>query len=348
MSRRRSRWPATDVFGFSLADILTTALGCVLLLFLVAVFHIRTTLSAEKSAHENTLDQLQAEERGRGQLAAALGQTRNAQSEAQLALAAADAKRRGLEQDLAALRARYAALQGAAKDAVDELDPRTARPVDVVLVIDGTRSMKPSLDATRRNLEAAAEALRVVSPTARVGVVVYRDKREREGVRLQSHDLTDDEDDLAAFLSGIKATSSRRDTDLPEWLCGALDHAVDAEWRSDAIKLIIATSDAAAQDPGAKRCLELARSFREDGGQIHMLTTRPRGMRKRKVRRDFKKSVLPQHAAIAKAGGGLHVEQADADALLTALLRAAYAERAAAPLEKLRDAVEKTAGEDRP
>ena len=340
MSRRRGRWPANDVFGFSLADILTTALGCVLLLFLVSVFHIRTTLRAEKSAHANTLDQLQAEERGRGRLAAALGRTKNAQSEAQRALEAADARQKGLEDDLAALRARYAALQGAATDALDELDPRTARPVDVVLVIDGTRSMKPSLDATRRNLESAAEALRVVSPTARVGVVVYRDKRELAGVRLQSHALTEDEDDLAGFLSGIKATSTRRDRDLPEWLCGALDHAVDADWRDDAIKLVIVTSDAAAQDPGAKRCLERARAFRSAGGQVHMLTTRPRGMKRSKIRKHFHKEVLPQHAAIAKAGGGLHVEQADADDLLTALLRAAYAERAAAPLEKLRDAVD--------
>ncbi len=347
MARRRSRWPANDVFGFSLADILTTALGCVLLLFLVAVFHIRTSLFAEKTAHAETMDQLQAESRGRGKLAAALGTTRKARGQAEAArgqaeraLAAADALNKGLNEELGALRARYAALEGAARDAVDELDPRTARPVDVMLVIDGTRSMKPSLESTRRNLQSAAEALRVVSPTARVGVVVYRDKREKAGMRLQSHALTGDQASLGRFLSGIRATSTRRDRDLPEWLCGCLAHAIEADWREEAIKLVIAASDAGAQDPGAASCLEQARVFRAEGGSVHMLTTRPRGLRRKHVRKDFNKNVLPQHRAIAKAGGGLHVEQADSDALLTALLRAAYAERSATPLEKLREAVE--------
>ena len=39
MSRRRREKKGAEVFGTSLADILTTALGCVLLLFLLAVMH---------------------------------------------------------------------------------------------------------------------------------------------------------------------------------------------------------------------------------------------------------------------------------------------------------------------
>jgi len=77
-----------------------------------------------------------------------------------------------------------------------------------------------------------------------------------------------------------------------------------------------------------------------------MLTTRPRAFRRRNVRRDFESVVLPQHAAIAGAGGGIHVRQADADALLTELLRAAFNERAAAPLDRLKRAVDDRPGSD--
>ncbi len=343
MARRRRQLGDHDTFGgVSLADVLTTALGCVLLLFLVAVSHIRDSLFAEQDAHSQTQKELLATNERKGALASALESTDQQRSAAERALSAARARAGELEAQLTALRSehdallgQHDALRGSVRAVVEDLDPRTARPVDVMLVIDGTRSMKPSLDSTRRNLESATEALRVVSPTARVGVVVFRDKNEKKALRLQSHALTADAPALRAFLGGIQATSTRVDRDRPEWLCGGIAHAVEADWRPDAIKLVIAVSDAGAQDPGARRCLEDAQGFREAGGRLHMLTTRPRGMRRKAVRLDFEKNVLPQHRRIAAAGGGLHVEQADADDLLTALLRAAYEERAR-PLERLK------------
>jgi hypothetical protein len=210
------------------------------------------------------------------------------------------------------------------------------------MVIDGTRSMQPSLDATRRNLISTMKALRVVSPTARVGVVVFRDQREDRGLRLESHPLTDNERDLARFLQGIKATSTSADRDRAEWLCdGGLRAGAEASWRDEAIKLMIVVSDADAQRP--KACGEIAQKFAAEGGRIYMLSNLPEGYNNRRqgpLRRVYQNKVLPQHAEIARLGDGLHVKNAEVDALLTEVLRGAFQTRTRVSLDALKRAVE--------
>ncbi len=369
MSRRREKRRGAEVFGTSLADILTTALGCVLLLFLVAVMHIRGSLNDARDELTAEADRraraeaarITALDRERAAEAAARVAT-GAASEAELALAALRAERDALladrerlladragltealaesEQMARAARGRAAALDETARRVLGELDPLTARPVDVMLVIDGTRSMAAGLDATRRNLRATLDTLRVVSPTARVGAVVFRDRREAPGLRLEQHPLTADEAELGGFLADIEATSTAVDDDRPEWLCGGLAAGAAARWRPDAIKLIIATSDAAADDPGARPCLDTARRFAADGGRIYVLSTPPPGYgRRRGITREHDRIVRPQHRAIAAAGGGAHVDGAQADALSTEVLRAAFRARTGDPLDRLRRAVD--------
>ncbi len=368
--RRRDGRRGAEVFGTSLADILTTALGCVLLLFLVAVMHIRTSLT---DARDSLVAEAEARARAESARIAALDRKRIAEaaarrasgaaSEASVALAALQAdrdrllaERDGLIADKEALTAalatseqraqqasgRAAALDQSVRAVLGELDPLTARPVDVMLVIDGTASMAAGLDATRRNLRATVDTLRVVSPTARVGAIVFRDRREAPGMRLEQHPLTADAAELADFLAGIEATSTGVDDDRPEWLCGGLGAAEKARWRPGAIKLILTTSDAAADDPGAGPCLDTARRFAAAGGRIYMLSTPPPGYgRRRGITREHDRLVRPQHRAIAAAGNGAHVDAEQADGLSAEVLRAAFRARTVDPLQQLRNAVDR-------
>lgn len=362
MSRRRRRGES-DAFGASFADVLATALGCVLLLFLAAMTIIKSSLLDEKAEHASTQAELALEATGRetaelaklkekGQRTAV--ERTLAQERAALAVARRRAKE--LEASLAGLTAqlnreklakaeamqRFRGLRDATRTAAQELDPKQASPVDVVMVIDGTRSMQPSLDATRRNLISTVQALRVVSPTARVGVVVFRDKREERRLRLEAHPLTDNERDLARFLQDIEATSTKADTDRAEWLCdGGLRAGAESAWRDEAIKLMIVVSDADAQRP--KACAKVARDFAAKGGHIYMLSNLPEGYNGRRngrLRRIYRNQVLPQHAEIAKLGAGLHVTGAEADALLTEVLRAAFRSRTAISLDALNRAID--------
>lgn len=364
MRGRRRRAAQGEAFGTSLADILTTALGCVVLLFLVAVTRIRDDLQNAQATLQSAQSDLVAEEEGR-KLAEQARQVEQgkrtaveqamldalaARGEAERALKASEEKVKSLsarietiEEQTARLTsnmqeadARNRRLAEGVRSAVTALDPRTAEPVDVMLVIDGTKSMGPSLDATRRNLGSVVKALRVVSPTARVGVVVFRDKRERKALRIQNQPLTANVDTLRDFLAGIEATSTAVDTDRPEWLCGGLREATEAKWRENAIRLVIVVSDATDHDRKAAECLRLAQEFHAAGGRISVMSTLPEGMDRRGVAAEYADRVLPQHASIAAAGGGTHVSQAEADALLTEVLQSAYRSRTSDPVDALR------------
>ena len=369
MRRRDRTWRHGEAFGTSLADILTTALGCVLLLFLVAVMNIRQALSTEKAAHVRTTEQLVAEEEGRKvaeqekqvvqgaktAIERALAAQQAARGEAERALRAAEEDKRGLDAKLLAqaealataektiqeMEERHGRLREAAARVVERLDPGSMAPVDLLFVIDGTRSMEPSLDAARRDLQSLARALGVVSASARVGVVVFRDRREAEGFRLESHPLTNDFESLGQFLAGIQASSTRVDDDLPEWLEGGLQAGVTAGWREEAVKLMVVVSDAATQDGRTADCERIVRGFRDRGGRVFVLSTVPAGYdAKPDLAADYRDVVLPEHEAIAAAGGGVHVDGTGSDTLVHEALKAVIHTRDAEPLDALKGALD--------
>jgi len=340
-----------DSFGMPLADLLTTALGCMMLIFMVASMFMRDeiALQAQLSEQEAT-GRMSAEERARRLERARDQLTRDAERLAGQVSAltarldeqgraldsqrrAAEGERRDLGAQLETLARALAAAEGRLKDqttqvtnVIHQLNPATARPVDVMLLIDGTKSMQPSLDAARDNIKTAIRALRIVSPSARVGVTVFRDKNERPELRVEHKDLSDNEDALRAFLSGIKAMSTARDKDRPEWMCGGIEHTLKhTSWRKGSIRLIAIVSDAATQSPKAKRCVELAAGFRKEGGFVHISSTLPDGYgERREVTREYDEVVLKEHAAVAAAGGGRHIQKADEAALMEVVLRAAF------------------------
>lgn len=370
MSRRRDRrWKHGEAFGTSLADILTTALGCVLLLFLVAVMNIRQALSTERAAHVRTQELLQAEESGRlvaeqqkqvvqgkksaletalTDAQAAFAKSEEERGGLERALRAQDAEKKGLEQQLVAtnatledVRERYGKLREAAANVVSRLDPGQLSPVDLMLVIDGTGSMEPSLDAVRRDLQSLVTSLGVVSSSARVGVVVFRDRRENKDFRIESHPLTADTASLRSFLGGIRAASTHADDDLPEWMLGGLQEAARASYRDEAVKLMVVVSDAAAQDDEVGACEAVATRFRESGGRVFVVSTIPSGYdRKPEMARDYDQRVLPEHAAIAAAGGGIHITGTGSDTLVHEALRATLHTRVATPIDELRGVLE--------
>lgn len=359
MKRRRGGgdWRHGESFGTSLADVLTTALGCVLLLFLVAVLSVRHALTREQSAHGETRQRLQVEEYERtavelenrrskeeqSALLSALSVEQKARDELSRALQATEAEKQGLKNDLIAdskalvdLQTRHDQLRNAVRTAVEQLAPQSARPVDLVIVIDGTGSMKPSLDAARQHLHGLISALRVVSPTTRIGIVVYRDRRELDPLRLQVHALSDDVGSLKTFLDSIVATSTRVDTDLPEWLLGGVQAAVQSDWRPEATRVITVVSDAGAQDGAIGEAMAEAAEFAASGGRLFVLSTLPSGLEEgNPVAQNYHAEVLPEHEALAKAGGGVHLTGTDADRLLHEIMEATLRARTEDPLRDL-------------
>jgi hypothetical protein len=370
-SRSRGRAPQSEgeAFGMPLADLLTSALGCMMLIFMVASMFMRDEIAIQTAGKtKEAIERMTAEERALrlevakdeltrdaerlaqqvGALSAQLSASERARDEERRAAVVVAGERQSLSAQLEALSAALSAAQVKADDqrktvaeVIQDLNPSTARPVDVMLVIDGTKSMQASLDAARDNIKTAIRALRIVSPQARVGVTVFRDQKELPAFRIEHKDLSAEEDSLRAFLTGIKAASTSRDKDRPEWMCGGLEHAIKrASWRKTSIRLVAVVSDAATQSPRAKHCVELAARFHKEGGSVHISSTLPEGYgERREVTREYDEVVLKEHAAIAAAGGGRHIKKADEGALIEVVLRAAFEVRLEG-VQRLRQSME--------
>jgi hypothetical protein len=360
---RANRWKNGEAFGTSLADILTTALGCVLLLFLAAVLNARLTLSREQSAHTQTRAQLLAEEEGRkvaeverlvalgkqtaveeallkeraarGELDRALKSSENTAKALSAEFAGNQTRLQQLEAELAASRASVAALElkygklEEAARAAAQAQGASLPAVDLLLVVDATASMAPSLDAVRRDLKSLITALGVVSSSPRVGVAAFRDAREAPEFRVETLAPTGDLGALAAFLDQLQAQSTRADTDLPEWMSGGMRAAMEMPSREDALRLMVVVSDAADQVAnGAPSARDAAKEFRARGGAVFVLSTVPGSVEKNpETAMDYGVRVLPEHAGVAADGGGSHLPEAGVEALTREVLRAVLAAR---------------------
>ena len=386
LRRGRRSSGSDESFGVSLMDLLTAALGCVLLIFIV--YSVVTSGDLQRFLAKNTSliemiknqDQvIAASEREATLLNGMIAELKKQLSAEELKRLEEGAKR---DRDLEELKLGHVtSIEQMIRELTllrSALDPQTARPVDVMLVIDGTNSMAPSLNAVRQNLRAIIGALQVLSPTARVGVTVYRDRRESKRIRLEYQGLSRDVDTLKRFLDKIKAKSTRRDRDRPEWMCGGLRAAVLGEryaaqtkratqrindgapltqpraaqsraaqsravkgWRHEAIKIVVVVSDAGSNSERARECVEVATYFKAQGGQVHVVSTLPKGYKRRRdVTREYDEIVLRDHAAIAKAGGGEHIQRATESTLLEEVLRSAFRSRLA-ELERLKDIIKR-------
>jgi hypothetical protein len=345
--RRHKRHQQNEDFAMSLMDLLTTALGCILLIFIVYSLLMNGDLQRFIHKNKDLIVAIQDKEKETRALLSVIEQLKIKSSEQEVLLAKKDITVAENKAKIGVLLSRFDHIL---KELGDSVDPRTAQAVDMMLVIDATSSMQNSLSIVKQNLETVIAALHILSHKARVGITVFRDRREKEGYRLQQQSLTADIKELKSFLRKITAGSTAVDDDRPEWLCGGIQAGIlglasngapnpfthqsqkldieQGQWRAKAIKIMIVVSDAGAQDQGAKSCIKLARAFEKQEGKIHVVSTIPRGYTKGGVvNEEYNYIVLKEHAAIARAGLGEHIQKAKESRLLESVLGSAYKAR---------------------
>ncbi|MGC6486957.1 MAG: VWA domain-containing protein [Planctomycetota bacterium] len=205
--------------------------------------------------------------------------------------------------------------------------------LDLMICIDSTGSMQPTIDALARALGEMVEILDGISPKLRLGVVHYKDKGElgdagakvvqplNKNVKTARKKL----EKLRAFGGG----------DLPEAVLGGLDLALHKKrkWRPEANKLVIVIGDAPPHAHETSKLVDLARAAYERPGTHGQRGGKPTtGPRKKmtpfltstmgvflKFRGDAQMPGLQQFRAsqqqmradfqeVAKAGGGVFVD----------------------------------------
>ena len=134
--------------------------------------------------------------------------------------------------------------------------------LDIVLVIDGTKSMDFVMADVKARMTQLAIRVRQLVPIARVGVVVFGGK----GEPLQIQSLTLSTAKLQAFLSSIQA---RGGGEWEENTLGAVQAAVTKmDWKPYARKVIVLIGDSPPEKDDFAPLAALIRDFRSKNGTL--------------------------------------------------------------------------------
>lgn len=137
--------------------------------------------------------------------------------------------------------------------------------LDVVLVIDGTDSMRLVMADVKARMKMLVRAIQHLVPTARVGIVVYGG----EGEPLDVQPLTLSPAKLDAFLSAIQTKGGG---EWEENTYGAMQAAVERmDWKPYARKVIVLAGDAPPKQDKFAAILELERKFRAENGTVSVV-----------------------------------------------------------------------------
>lgn len=139
--------------------------------------------------------------------------------------------------------------------------------LDVVLVIDATSSMQFVIDDVRERLSDLVATLQRLVPTARVGIVVYRDQEDEYVTKWT--DLSFHTNKLQSFLANISAAGGG---DFEEAVRDALDAAVeDLTWRKKSKRVIILVGGSPPHAWDVDDVYRIAHDFRGDRGQVNTI-----------------------------------------------------------------------------
>ncbi len=139
------------------------------------------------------------------------------------------------------------------------------RGFDVVLVIDGTGSMKLVIDEVKARMHALMLAIHHLVPTARIGIVVYGGKHEP----IEMQPLTLSASKLESFLDSIHAGGGDQ---WEENVGGALESAIKRmDWKEYATKVIVLVPDSPPEKGDLPALMAMARSFHGRGGTLNAI-----------------------------------------------------------------------------
>ena len=211
--------------------------------------------------------------------------------------------------------------------------------LDVALVIDTTDSMQFVIDDVKAKLSELVGNIQRMVPTARVGVVVYRDKGDDYVVKWT--DLSFHTQKLKDFLLHINADGGG---DWEEAVKEALDAAVhELKWRKQSKKIIILVGGSPPHPWDVDDVDKIVADFHRDGGFISTIdvTARQHDEFDRHLWQslhgkepykpsplpDFYKEVARSFGKIASEGGGELISLDQDKALIREVLQLTFGSR---------------------
>jgi hypothetical protein len=171
--------------------------------------------------------------------------------------------------------------------------------LDVVLVIDGTGSMKLIIDDVKAHMRDLVGAIHNIVPTARVGIVVYGGVGER--VAMQP--LTIMPARLESFLAGLDAKGGG---EWEENVLGGIRAATEKmDWRPYAKKVIVLVADSPPPKADFTQLRAIAARFHRNNGAFNAIDLS--ALEHQRFEAAFNKQVhnAPASTAVSPAGSAL-------------------------------------------
>ena len=219
--------------------------------------------------------------------------------------------------------------------------------LDVALVVDASGSMQMIIDDLKERLDAVVETMQRLVPTARIGVVCYRDKdddniatapRQSEDFLVKWTDLTFNTKKVESFLGGIVAEGGG---DWPEAVKDGLQTAMTKlKWRADAKKVLILIGSSPQHDKDTPAIRQMIADWRNRNGVVSTIDVSQKlhEEHERKIHRwlygeelkeisplpDFYQELRDDFADIARRGGGESIALGQDQALVQHLLVLAF------------------------
>lgn len=136
--------------------------------------------------------------------------------------------------------------------------------LDVVLVIDGTGSMRFVMDEVKAKMQKLVLAIHRLVPVARIGIVQFGGRGENDQIQA----FTTSSAQLQTFLGNIQAQNGS--FDWREDTLKAVKIAVeDMQWRPDAKKVIVLVGDTPPWDEDFAPIMNLITRFRGENGTFN-------------------------------------------------------------------------------
>src|SRR5215469_15254829 len=135
--------------------------------------------------------------------------------------------------------------------------------LDVVLVIDGSGSMKLIIDDVKAKMAQLIQSIHRLVPIARIGIVVFGGK----GEKLDSQPLTLSPQKLEDFLTHITAKGGG---EWEEDTYGACEFAVNKmDWKPYAKKVVVLVGDSPPHKEDFQPLIQLIHKFKDENGTFN-------------------------------------------------------------------------------
>jgi len=211
--------------------------------------------------------------------------------------------------------------------------------LDVALVIDTTDSMQFVIDEVKQRFKDLVGAIHRMVPTARIGIVAYRDQGDDYVVRWS--DLSFNTSKLQEFLSHV---SSGGGGDYEEAVKEALETAIEElKWRKQSRRIIILVGGSPPHEWDVDDIQALVRKWRSGGGYLSTIdvTQRQHDIFDRLMWKslqgkkpyeasplpEFYKEVAKSFTGMAKDGGGEFVSLTQDKVLIRSVLELTFGQR---------------------